>query len=118
MTLFHTSYWFTGTFLKGETEYQTQRRENVFFVAVVFLGLHLWHMEVPRLGAESEVHPLAYATATAMPVWAASATYATGHGNAGAFNPLSEARDWTHVLMDTSQILNRMSHNRNPKKGF
>ena len=30
-----------------------------------FPGLHLWHMEVPRLGAESELWLLAYTTATA-----------------------------------------------------
>ena len=29
------------------------------------------------------------------------------------FNPLSKARDQTCVLQDTSQILNRLSHNRN-----
>ena len=28
-----------------------------------FLGLYLWHMEVPRLGDESELQLLAYATA-------------------------------------------------------
>ena len=33
----------------------------------VFLGPHLWHMEVPRLGVESELQLLAYTTATAMP---------------------------------------------------
>ena len=32
-----------------------------------FLGLHPWHMEVPRLGVESELHLPAYATATATP---------------------------------------------------
>ena len=31
------------------------------------LGLHVWHMEAPRLGVKSEPQPLAYATATAMP---------------------------------------------------
>ena len=29
--------------------------------------LHLWHMEVPRLGVELELQPLAYTTATATP---------------------------------------------------
>ena len=32
-----------------------------------FLGLLPWHMEVPRLGVQSELLPPAYATATAMP---------------------------------------------------
>ena len=31
-----------------------------------FLGLHPWHMEVPRLGIKSELQPSAYITATAM----------------------------------------------------
>ena len=35
-------------------------------VCVCFLGLHLWPMEVPRLGVESEPQVLAYTTATAM----------------------------------------------------
>ena len=30
-----------------------------------FLGLYLWHMEVCKLGVESELQLLAYATATA-----------------------------------------------------
>ena len=33
----------------------------------VFLGPHPWHMEVPRLGVESELQLPAYATATATP---------------------------------------------------
>ena len=42
----------------------------MFFVCLfifVFLGPHLMHMEVPRLGVESELYPLAYTTATVMP---------------------------------------------------
>ena len=43
-----------------------------FFVVVVclffvFLGPHLWHMEVPRPGVELELQLPAYTTATAMP---------------------------------------------------
>ena len=36
-----------------------------FFVVVCFLGLHPWHMEVPRLGVEWELQLLACITATA-----------------------------------------------------
>ena len=53
-----------------------------------FLELHLQHMEVPRLGAELP----AYATATATPQLRQHQI----------LNPLSEARDWTRVLMDTA----------------
>ena len=31
-------------------------------------------------------------------------TYTTADGNAGSFNALSKARDWTHILMDTSWV--------------
>ena len=43
-----------------------------------FLGPHLWHLEVPRLGVESELQ---------LPQ------------QCRIFNPLSEARDGTHILM-------------------
>ena len=58
-------------------------------------------MEVPRLGVESELQPLAYATATA--TWDHSCIcdlYLSSQQH--LFNPLSEARDQTHVLMDAS----------------
>ena len=35
------------------------------FIIFFFLGPHLWHMEVPRLGVKSELQLPAYATATA-----------------------------------------------------
>ena len=47
----------------------------------VFLGLHTQHMEVPRLGVQLELQLWAYATATAMQIRAASATYAAACGN-------------------------------------
>ena len=37
-----------------------------FFAFLSFLGLHQRHMEVPRLGVESELYPPAYARAAAM----------------------------------------------------
>ena len=59
-----------------------------------FLGLHLWHMDVPRLGVES----------------AAAAGLYHSHGNVGSeprmcptpqlraiLNPLIEARDQTRI---------------------
>ena len=38
-----------------------------FFSFFCFLGLHLWHMEIPMLGVELELLLLAHATAIAMP---------------------------------------------------
>ena len=58
--------------------------EKPYFLFYVFLGLHPWDMEVPRIGDESELQPLAYTTATARPDPSASTTYATAQGNAGS----------------------------------
>ena len=38
-----------------------------FYLFIVFLGPHPWHMEVPRLGVESELQLPAYTAATATP---------------------------------------------------
>ena len=38
-----------------------------FFLPLVFLGLHLPHMEVPKLGVQSELWLPAYTTAIATP---------------------------------------------------
>ena len=70
-------------------------------------------MEVPTLGGES----------------AAAASPVHSHSNLGSEpylhpkqqfaakldpNLLSEGRDQTHILMDTSQVVNLLSHNGNP----
>ena len=69
------------------------------FVCFCFSGLHPWHMEVLRLGTESELLQLpAYITATAMQDLSHSSHQ---HRN---LNPLSKARDQTRNLMVTSQI--------------
>ena len=60
-------------------------------------------MELPRLGVELELQLLTYTTATA--TWdlshMGSATYTTAQSNT---NLLSQARDGTQILMDTSQV--------------
>ena len=53
-----------------------KKQENVYimlfikfifiFIVFVFLGPHPSHMEIPRLGVELELWPLAYTTATAV----------------------------------------------------
>ena len=83
------------------------------FVCFAFLGLYLWHMEVPRLGVESELQQPAYTTATAMRD--PSCVYNLHHSSwqRWILSPLSGARDGTLILTDASQILNSLSHNRN-----
>ena len=76
---------------------------------VCFLELHLQHMEVPRLGVASELQLLACTTATA--TWDPSRVCKLHHSShqCQILNPLSEARDQTHILMNTSRLLNPLS---------
>ena len=57
-------------------------------------------MEVPRLGVESELELLAYAIATAMPDPSCICDLCHSSQQHWIFNPLSEAKDRTHILMD------------------
>ena len=61
-------------------------------------------MEVPRLGVQSELQLLVYTTATA--TWDPSHACDLHHSSqlCKILNPLSKARDWTQVLMDSSQV--------------
>ena len=70
----------------------------------VFLGPHMRHMDVPRLGVESELQLPAYTRATAMPD--SSLVFDLHHSSQQCqiLNPLSEARNWTCDLMVPSWI--------------
>ena len=73
----------------------------LFCFVLFFLGLHLWHMEVPRLGVCSELQLPSCTTATATP------------------DPYPWARSvWIRILMDTSQVLNPPSTTGTPLSGF
>ena len=69
-----------------------------------FLGLYLRHIEVPRLGVESELQLAAYDTATA--TWDQCWVFDLHHSSQQYWilNPLSEAKDRISVLIETSQI--------------
>ena len=69
-----------------------------------FLGPHPQHMEVPRLGVESELQLLAYTTATAMPDPSHICDLHHSSWQRQVLNPLSEAQDQTCILMHASQI--------------
>ena len=70
----------------------------------LFLGLHLLHMEVPRLGVKLEEQLLACSTAAA--IQDPSCICDLHHGSRERWipAPLSEARDRIRILMDTSWI--------------
>ena len=61
-------------------------------------------MEVFRLGIKPELELLAYTTATV--TQDLSHIYELHHSSwqHGILNPLSKARDWTQILMDTSGV--------------
>ena len=73
-----------------------------FFFFFCFVCPYAWHMEVPRLGVKSKLELLATATATAHPSHICELYHSSWQCQIP--EPLSEARDQTHILMDTSQI--------------
>ena len=83
------------------------------FLLLFFLGPHLWHMKVSRLGVKLEMQLLAYATATAMPYPSCICNLHHSSWQCLILNPLNESGDQTHILMDTSWVLNSLSHNGN-----
>ena len=72
-------------------------------------------MEVPRLGVELELQLPAYAIATAMPDLSCVCDLHHSSQQHRILNLLSEVRDRTRILMDTSQVCNLLSHNGNSK---
>ena len=70
-------------------------------------------MEVSRLGVESELQLPAYATTTAMGNPSHIYKLHQSSWQRPILDPLSEARDKTSILMDTSQVLNPLSHKEN-----
>jgi len=66
-------------------------------------------MEVPRLGVELEMQLSAY-VATQDPSHVYNLRYSSWQHC--ILNPVSETRDRTHDLMDTSWVFNPLSHNR------
>ena len=75
-----------------------------FFFFFCFLGPHLGHIEAPRLGVESELQLPSYTTATATSDPSCVCNLYHSSRQRRILNPLSGARDGTHILMDISQI--------------
>ena len=50
------------------TKQKEKKKEKLFWVFLVFFLPHLQHMEVPRLGIESELQLPAYTTAMPDPI--------------------------------------------------
>ena len=79
-------------------------RVRYFFSVFVFSGPHLWHIEVPRLGVQSQLQLPACATATATRDPGLICDPHHGSWQCRILNPLSKARDRTSVLTDASRV--------------
>ena len=78
--------------------------ETFLFVCLFcFLGPHLWHMEAPRLGVESELQLPAYTTAIATRDLSHIYNLHLSSQQRQILNAPNEARDQTSILMDASQ---------------
>ena len=75
-----------------------------FFFFFFILELPVWHTEVPRLVVKSELQLPAYSTAAA--TWDPSNICDLHHSSwqFWVLNPLSKARDWTHIIMNISWV--------------
>ena len=80
------------------------QQAGLFCFVFVSLGPHLWHVEIPRLGVKSVLQLPAYTTATAMRDPSRICDLHHSSRQHWILNPLSKARDWTCILMYTSQI--------------
>ena len=76
----------------------------ILFFFFGFLGPHLRHMEVPRLGVQLELQLLAYATAIVTPDLSCIFNLYHSPPQCQILNPLSKARDQACILMDPSQV--------------
>ena len=74
------------------------------FIYFVFLGPHVWHMEVPKLRVQSELQLPEYTTATATSDLSHICDLHHSSWQCRILNPLSEARDRTRVLTDASWV--------------
>ena len=75
-----------------------------FCLFVCFLGLHLQHMKVPRLGVQLELQLLAYITATATRDLSQVCNLHHSSRQHQILNSLIEVRDQTRKLMVPSRI--------------
>ena len=73
----------------------------VCFFLFFFLGLHPQHKEVARLEVESELHLLAFATATAAQDPSCMCSLYNSSRQHQILNPLSEVGNRTYILTDT-----------------
>ena len=75
---------------------------DIVLFLIVFIGPHLQHIDVPRLGVKTELQLPAYATAMQDLSCICSLHHSSWQHQ--ILNPLIEARDQTCILMDASWV--------------
>ena len=97
--------------------WQGQSQDGMFIYLIIWLHLHLRHMEVPRLGVASELQLPTCATAT-MPDPRGIYDLHWSLWQCWVLKPLSKARDQTCILTVLCQALNLLSHSGNSPRDF
>ena len=77
---------------------------DIYIYIFFFLGPHPRHMEIPRLGVKLELQLLVCVIATAVRDPSHICDLHHSLWQRRILNPLSEARDWTHILLYTSRV--------------
>ena len=83
------------------------------FIFIFFLGPYLGHMEVPRLGVESELQLQVYATATALPALRPFCDLHCSLQQCWVLTRLIKDRNGTTSSQTICWVLNPLSHNGN-----
>ena len=95
----------------------TENNHTTFVIPIFFFfflfGPHLWHMEIPRLGVESELQLPAYTIAPATPDPATSVTCTAACSNTGSLTHSARPGIESTFLWTQGLVLNPLSHNRN-----
>ena len=99
-------FWLMERWVQGLWSTASSAMAQGFLVLFFFLRLHLQHVEVPRLGIESKLQLLACTTATARRYRSHVCDLRHSSRQCWILNPVSEARDRTCILRDTSRVLN------------
>ena len=76
-------------------------------------GHPLGKLKLPGLGSNRSCSAWPIPQPQSHRIRATHVTYATTFSNTGSFNPLKEARDQAHILIDISWVVNLLSHNGN-----
>ena len=84
--------------------YLWARSVSSFFLSAFFFSAVPLHMDIPRLGIESELQLPPYASTTATPDPCYICNLHHSAQQCQILNPLSRARVWIHILMHTSRV--------------